>query len=295
MQAGTWSAPVPWSTSQTAARNLRGSGPIQSPMNSGCARPLATVDHAGSSGAPRMRWGSNSQTVSIATTTLATGLLCESRPTLDCAWGAPSRMQPIRCTTPDVCARLRHREQETGHRNRRRGGVIHPHHSHRPALDRAGVPFRQGNSASARGQANAQTGDPGCDSPRHGQGTLLDRGPRIGPHQHVTEIAEREGKVERHIRLLAPLAFIPPRTLAAIIDGTGPHDATPANAWERDRIASKIVELVQAGEIDPQRLRRTVIGEIQHAFATADRAGADRCRCFRRSVCPTSHSDGSNM
>jgi site-specific DNA recombinase len=40
------------------------------------------------------------------------------------------------------------------------------------------------------------------------------------------EIAEHEGKVERHIRLLTPLAFIPPRTLAAIIDGTGPHDAT---------------------------------------------------------------------
>jgi site-specific DNA recombinase len=40
------------------------------------------------------------------------------------------------------------------------------------------------------------------------------------------EIAEREGKVERHIRLLTPLAFIAPRTLAAIIDGTGPHDAT---------------------------------------------------------------------
>jgi len=40
------------------------------------------------------------------------------------------------------------------------------------------------------------------------------------------EIAEREGKVERHIRLLTLLAFIPPRTLAAIIDGTGPHDVT---------------------------------------------------------------------
>jgi site-specific DNA recombinase len=40
------------------------------------------------------------------------------------------------------------------------------------------------------------------------------------------EIAEREGKVERHIRLLAPLAFIPPRTLAAIIDGSAPHDVT---------------------------------------------------------------------
>jgi hypothetical protein len=39
-------------------------------------------------------------------------------------------------------------------------------------------------------------------------------------------LTEREGKVERHIRLLTPLAFIPPRALAAIIDGTGPHDAT---------------------------------------------------------------------
>jgi hypothetical protein len=32
--------------------------------------------------------------------------------------------------------------------------------------------------------------------------------------------------LERHIRLLAPLEFIPPHTLAAIFDGTGPHDAT---------------------------------------------------------------------
>ena len=40
-----------------------------------------------------------------------------------------------------------------------------------------------------------------------------------GRVQSFDEIAEREGKVERHIRLLTPLAFIPPRTLAAIIDG----------------------------------------------------------------------------
>jgi hypothetical protein len=32
--------------------------------------------------------------------------------------------------------------------------------------------------------------------------------------------------VERHIRLLTPLAFIPPRALAAMIDGSAPHDAT---------------------------------------------------------------------
>jgi site-specific DNA recombinase len=47
-----------------------------------------------------------------------------------------------------------------------------------------------------------------------------------GRAQSFAEIAEREGKVERHIRLLTPLAFIPPRALAAIIDGTGPHDTT---------------------------------------------------------------------
>jgi site-specific DNA recombinase len=47
-----------------------------------------------------------------------------------------------------------------------------------------------------------------------------------GGIRSFAEIAEREGKVERHIRLLTPLAFIPPRTVAAIIHGTGPHDAT---------------------------------------------------------------------
>jgi site-specific DNA recombinase len=47
-----------------------------------------------------------------------------------------------------------------------------------------------------------------------------------GRVQSFDEIAEREGKVERHIRLLTPLALIPARTLATIIDGTGPHDTT---------------------------------------------------------------------
>jgi hypothetical protein len=40
------------------------------------------------------------------------------------------------------------------------------------------------------------------------------------------QIARREGKVERHIRLLAPLAFLSPRIVAAIIDGTAPADLT---------------------------------------------------------------------
>jgi site-specific DNA recombinase len=34
------------------------------------------------------------------------------------------------------------------------------------------------------------------------------------------DIAKEERKVERHIRLLAPLAFVTPRVLAAIVDGT---------------------------------------------------------------------------
>jgi site-specific DNA recombinase len=40
------------------------------------------------------------------------------------------------------------------------------------------------------------------------------------------EIAAREGKAERHIRLLAPLAFVSPRIIAALIDGTAPADLT---------------------------------------------------------------------
>jgi hypothetical protein len=47
-----------------------------------------------------------------------------------------------------------------------------------------------------------------------------------GGVRSFAEIAERAGKVERHIRVLTGLAFIPPRTLAAIIDGTGRHDVT---------------------------------------------------------------------
>ncbi|MGZ3293654.1 MAG: recombinase family protein [Xanthobacteraceae bacterium] len=39
-------------------------------------------------------------------------------------------------------------------------------------------------------------------------------------------IARREGKVERHIRLLAPLAFVSPRIVSALLDGTASADLT---------------------------------------------------------------------
>jgi site-specific DNA recombinase len=40
------------------------------------------------------------------------------------------------------------------------------------------------------------------------------------------QIARREGKHERHVRLLAPLAFLSPRVVAAILDGTAPANLT---------------------------------------------------------------------
>ena len=49
-----------------------------------------------------------------------------------------------------------------------------------------------------------------------------------------SEIAMREGKVERHIRLLAPLAFVSPRIVSEIVDGVAPPDLTVsslASTW----------------------------------------------------------------
>ena len=40
------------------------------------------------------------------------------------------------------------------------------------------------------------------------------------------EIAQREGKVERHIRFLAPLAFVSPQLITAIIDGSATVEIT---------------------------------------------------------------------
>jgi site-specific DNA recombinase len=49
---------------------------------------------------------------------------------------------------------------------------------------------------------------------------------RVGAIASFAEIAEREAQGERHIRLLTPLAFLSPRIIAAIVDGTAPADLT---------------------------------------------------------------------
>ena len=47
-----------------------------------------------------------------------------------------------------------------------------------------------------------------------------------GQVSSFAEIAEREGKVERHIRFLVPLAFVSPQLITAIIEGSAQSDIT---------------------------------------------------------------------
>ncbi len=84
MPTGTWSVLAFWSTSQTGAQNLRGSELTPSPTSSDCALPSAIADHAGSLGAPRALWGSNSPTLSMATAARAAGLRSRNRPRPEC-------------------------------------------------------------------------------------------------------------------------------------------------------------------------------------------------------------------
>jgi hypothetical protein len=49
---------------------------------------------------------------------------------------------------------------------------------------------------------------------------------RLGRFASFAEIAEREALCERHIRLLAPVAFLSPRIIAAIVEGTAPPGLT---------------------------------------------------------------------
>ena len=49
---------------------------------------------------------------------------------------------------------------------------------------------------------------------------------RLGRIASFAGIAEREAVGERHIRVLAPLAFLSPRIIAAIADRTAPADLT---------------------------------------------------------------------
>ena len=59
-----------------------------------------------------------------------------------------------------------------------------------------------------------------CAAAAIARSTPLDRRDHASQRQTSTSIAEREGVVERHIRLLAPLAFLSPRIIEAIAEGS---------------------------------------------------------------------------
>jgi site-specific DNA recombinase len=59
-------------------------------------------------------------------------------------------------------------------------------------------------------------------SPRPGNGSTTSFAVESLP----SRTSPREAQGERHIRLLAPLAFVSPRIIAAIVDSTAPADLT---------------------------------------------------------------------
>jgi site-specific DNA recombinase len=70
---------------------------------------------------------------------------------------------------------------------------------------------------------------------------------RLGRVATLADIADRESLGERHVRLLAPLAFVAPRVVAAIVDGAAPPDLTVTRLAQRlpDSWAKQVKDLVE--------------------------------------------------
>ena len=75
--------------------------------------------------------------------------------------------------------------------------------------------------------------------------------------QTFAEIAAREGKAERHLRHLARLAFVSPRIITAIIDGTAPAGIT-ATALVARLSYSWAEQERRISELEPARARSGV-------------------------------------
>ena len=104
---------------------------------------------------------------------------------------------------------------------------------------------------------------------------------RLGRIASFAEIAKREAQGERHIRLLAPLAFVSPRIIAAIVDGTAPADLTvtglakalPYSWAEQERASDSAVRSSEPTDFTPasrstpaMRLREPVSVTISNRF-----------------------------
>src|SRR3984893_11886916 len=96
---------------------------------------------------------------------------------------------------------------------------VAPHHCDDRRWHRACGPHRH-HSCADEGR------DRGGSPRRHHQGPGWIDDIRLDCISSFAEIAEREAQGERHIRLLAPLAFLSPHIFAAIVNGTAPADLT---------------------------------------------------------------------
>src|SRR6202035_4835132 len=72
---------------------------------------------------------------------------------------------------------------------------------------------------------------------------------RLGRVETLADIADREGIGERHVRLLAPLAFLAPNLIAAIVAGGASADLTitglaKAVAYSRQDQEGTLVRLI---------------------------------------------------
>ena len=98
-------------------------------------------------------------------------------------------------------------------------------------------------------------------------------------------IARREGKVERHIRLLAPLAFLSPRIVSALLDGTAPADLTLTRlartlpySWAEQE--QRVKTFTRSASTKPHSLHHAV-DELRGGFAPPHTAP---CKALGKSV-----------
>ena len=102
-----------------------------------------------------------------------------------------------------------------------------------PATTKLALPWTIASFAAVKGIVHAPGGTPAMKgASRDALLTAIAKartwveGIQQGRVASFADIAQHEGQVERHIRLLAPLAFVSPRIIAAIVDGTAPADLT---------------------------------------------------------------------
>jgi len=103
----------------------------------------------------------------------------------------------------------------------------------KPATTTITLPWAAPNFAAVKGIVHEPTAKPAMNPESRdallaaiakARGWIEDL--RLGRVATVAEIADRESLGERHVRLLAPLAFVSPTVVTAIIDCTAPTDLT---------------------------------------------------------------------